>query len=92
MVGGFHNVGGIGGVRLQLNDKSKYNETEEELNAHELGHWLGLPHVYEGNKVKGLHVIQFTKAKTAPGQSIDNFMDYNLKRKSWFKNQLINVK
>jgi hypothetical protein len=48
--------------------------------------------VFESNKVNGMKIIRFTNAKTDPGQSIDNFMDYNVFRKSWFKNQLINVK
>ena len=94
-LGGFHNPGTIGGVQVKYKD-SKFNETKEELTAHEFGHWLGLPHVFEDNSnYPESKVIRFTKNKPSDsenGQSTNNFMDYNIQRKSWFKNQLINVK
>jgi hypothetical protein len=94
-IGGFHNPGERGGVHLQVT-KLEYGQILEELDAHEFGHWLGLQHVYEDNTdyidCQSTTVIRFTKSKSNPGQSIDNFMDYNIKRKSWFKNQLINIK
>ena len=71
-LGGYHYIGGIGGVLFN------HDSSPHENIAHELGHWLGLEHTWkEGTP------------KTIPkGQTQNNFMDYFIKRKSWFEFQL----
>jgi len=91
--GGFHGVGVRGGLQLKCN-RSAIGETPEELTAHELGHWLGLPHTFRVNSVTG-KVQDFPKGFTwiteKEGETWDNFMDYNVRRKTWFRFQLLHV-
>ncbi|QKG81016.1 hypothetical protein [Tenuifilum thalassicum] len=82
-LGGFHNVKRPGGVQVRY-ITTPYNESAEELTAHELGHWLGLPHTFEKNAQVPV-IVEPTQGRTK-----DNFMDYNVKRKKWFKIQLLN--
>jgi len=82
-LGGFHKIGIPGGVQVKYIVTS-YNESAEELTAHELGHWLGLPHTFEKNTQVSV-IIEPTQGGTK-----DNFMDYNVKRKKWLQIQLLN--
>jgi hypothetical protein len=82
-LGGFHWPGSPGGVQVKY-IATQYNESAEELTAHELGHWLGLPHTFE----KNTHVTLIVEP--TQGGTKDNFMDYNVKRKKWLKIQLLN--
>jgi hypothetical protein len=52
--------------------------------GHELGHWLGLPHTFTSNSRIPIVV------ESSIGNTKDNFMDYNIKRKKWLKIQLLN--
>ena len=70
--GGFHKTGGIGGVIL------KSSLDSAEAIAHELGHWLDLRHTKD----------EGTPTSIPESQTQNNFMDYNIKRKSWFRHQL----
>jgi len=80
---GFHNLNRPGGVQVKYISTS-YNESAEELTAHELGHWLGLPHTFEKNTQVPVIV------EPVQGSTKDNFMDYNVKRKKWLQIQLLN--
>ncbi len=82
-IGGFHWPGSPGGVQVKY-IATQYNESAEELTAHELGHWLGLPHTFE----KNTHVLVIVEP--VQGGTKDNFMDYDVKRKKWLKIQLLN--
>ncbi len=82
-LGGFHNVKKPGGVQVKYR-VSAYNESAEEMTAHELGHWLGLPHTFDKND-KVTIIIEPNQGGTK-----DNFMDYNVRRKKWLKIQLLN--
>ncbi|GAB6013346.1 hypothetical protein [Viscerimonas tarda] len=84
-LGGAHYVGWMGGYSVK---SSSSIETSEEIIAHELGHWLGLPHTFNDNDV--IPIINSKKGGTK--NKGDNFMDYDLQRKRWFKIQLINQK
>jgi hypothetical protein len=78
---GAHFTGKKGGFSVKNHSA---NETDYEIMAHELGHWLGLPHTFEkSNKIP--FIINASKSGTT-----HNFMDYNIKRKRWFKIQLMN--
>jgi len=86
-VGGFHNLGEAGGIQTRWKG-SDYGETQEEITAHEFGHWLGLMHTFpkeDGSADPG-QIIIGPVAKTR-----GNFMDYNIRRKSWFKFQFLKV-
>jgi len=90
-LGGFH-WPGPGGVQVKYIG-SNYNESAEELTAHELGHWLGLPHTFK--KLRATGQIQKINPPFIPiteyeGETNDNFMDYNVRRKKWLKIQLLN--
>lgn len=58
-----------------------------ELIAHELGHWLNLPEAF---KARG-NIIAIISINNE-GDTKHNFMDYNIRRKRWYKIQLINQK
>lgn len=81
-LGGAHLNGSPGG--LQVKNKSERNETDAELAAHEFGHWIGLPHTFENN-------INIPLINTTHGATKNNFMDYNVNRKTWFKVHLTNT-
>jgi uncharacterized protein (UPF0147 family) len=81
-LGGAHLNGSPGG--LQVKNKSEKNETDEELAAHEFGHWIGLPHTFESNP-------NIPLINTTHGATKSNFMDYNVNRKTWFKVHLTNT-
>jgi len=81
-LGGFHWPGSPGGVQVKI--PTSYTESAEELTAHELGHWLGLPHTFERNSYVPIIV------EPVKGSTKNNFMDYNVKRKKWFQIQLLN--
>ena len=83
-LGAFHKVGAPGGVQVKYR-RSTSGETAEEATAHELGHWMGFPHTFESNAQTGGMVID-----PAKGGTRDNYMDYNIRRKKWFKRQLLN--
>lgn len=59
-------------------------EKPEELASHEFGHWLNFPHPFESNKDINIVINQTV------GGSKENFMDYNISTKSWYKLQLLN--
>jgi hypothetical protein len=82
-LGGAHWKGKRGGYSVK--NYSTIGETNEELIAHELGHWLGLPHTFESDNK--MPVINSNE-----GGTNHNFMDYNIRRKRWYKIQLINIK
>lgn len=91
-LGGFHWPGRPGGVQVKY-IVGNYNESAEELTAHELGHWLGLPHTFK--KIRKTGQIQnitqpFIPITEYEGETKDNFMDYNVRRKKWLKIQLLN--
>ncbi len=77
-VGGFHNVGYAGGVRT-LFPSSSIGETQEEINAHEFGHWLGLPHSFskqpQNTTLERIHSPYYFFVKEMQ-QTQSNFMDY----------------
>jgi hypothetical protein len=55
----------------------------QKIVAHELGRWMGLPHTFEtSNEIP--FIINASK-----GGTNHNFMDYNIRRKRWYKIQLI---
>jgi len=93
-VGGFHQTGDAGGVQT-LWKGSAIGETQEEVTAHELGHWQGLPHTFRAFSATG-------DVQTIPAPFLwvtenekgtrDNFMDYSVIRKTWFKFHLLNIK
>lgn len=93
-VGGFHLTGDAGGVQT-LWKGSAVGETQEEVTAHELGHWQGLPHTFRVFSIRG-------EVQTIPAPfpwvtenekgTNDNFMDYGVRRKTWFKFQMLNLK
>jgi len=93
-VGGFHQTGDAGGVQT-LWKGSAIGETQEEVTAHELGHWQGLPHTFRVFSATG-------DVQTIPAPFLwvtenekgtrDNFMDYSVIRKTWFKFHLLNIK
>ncbi|MBP5368058.1 MAG: hypothetical protein J6Z01_06385, partial [Bacteroidales bacterium] len=91
-VGGFHYTGYKGGVFFQTdqNFNSRYDQC-----AHEFGHWLGLPHSFRRQPDKNSDERikkPFYFLVKAMKDTQTNFMDYEVTRKSWFKNQLINLK
>jgi hypothetical protein len=93
-VGGGHNRSKAGGIQVKWKG-SGYGETQEEVTAHELGHWQGLPHTFRvHSKTKEVQKIDppCIWVTQNEGKTIDNFMDYNVRRKSWFKFQLLNLK
>ena len=71
-LGGYHYIGKIGGVLFN------HDSSPHENIAHELGHWLGLEHTWK----------EGTPETIPKGQTQNNFMDYFIKRKSWFEFQL----
>ncbi|SHF93076.1 hypothetical protein [Flavobacterium johnsoniae] len=81
-LGGAHLNGSPGG--LQVKNKSEKNETDVELAAHEFGHWVGLPHTFESS-------ANIPLINTTHGATKNNFMDYNVNRKTWFKVHLTNT-
>ena len=83
--GGFHITGDPGGVQL-LYRQPITKETAIELSAHEIGHWFGLTHTFETNRL-----IPFI-IDPKQGGTFSNFMDYYIIRKDWFKIQLIKCK
>jgi hypothetical protein len=93
-LGGAHYPGSKGGFSVR--NFSNIGETNEEFIAHELGHWLNLPHTFESYADNpNIPVINPTDPRITGGRGAtenagDNFMDYNLRRKRWFKVQLIN--
>ncbi|OWP84400.1 hypothetical protein BWK59_05595 [Flavobacterium davisii] len=91
-LGGAHWIGSNGGVHLKA--KSSIGETQVELDAHEFGHWIGLPHTFEEKYPNG-SVKQkpnpFITIHSNQGESKYNFMDYQVNRKTWFKMQLLNT-
>jgi hypothetical protein len=89
-LGGFHATGGEGGVQMQF-IASSYGETSNELTAHELGHWQGLPHTWETNAWVNVRIAG-TALPTGGGLTGDYFMDYNVRRKRWFKIHLLNYR
>ncbi|ALO13835.1 hypothetical protein L21SP5_00252 [Salinivirga cyanobacteriivorans] len=82
-----HLRGQKGGIQLKLSPNtilSKY-----EVVAHELGHWLGFPEIFNDD---GDSPFTF-KIHESQGQSDYNFMDYDVTvRNSWYKIQLLNMK
>lgn len=89
--GGVHNLNNNGsnngGVLFNVTINDQYGSTYKDMTAHELGHWLGFYHPFkEPNNPTLLHRIIGTQNNL--GQTQNNFMDYNIKRKSWFKYQL----
>ncbi|WP_375604864.1 hypothetical protein [Flavobacterium davisii] len=82
-LGGAHFTGGVGGFHVKAT--SSIGETQEELAAHEFGHWLRLPHTFESNG--WLNIILDSKLSNTK----HNFMDYQINRKTWFKIQLLNT-
>jgi len=91
-LGGAHYTGSMYGYSVKNN--SMIGETDEEFIAHELGHWLNLPHTFEA--LNNIPIINSnnpasTGQRGATENNGDNFMDYNLRRKRWFKIQLINT-
>jgi len=85
--GGFHNRLNNGGMQVKYK-AGTYNETAEELTAHEFGHWQGMPHTWERGGRIGLAIIG-SAPPTAGGLTKDNFMDYNVRRTKWLKIQLL---
>jgi len=83
-LGGAHRLNKIGGISVK--NFSLIGETTEELIAHELGHWLGLPHTFEN----GGNIPVINSSQGGTKNNGDNFMDYNLLRERWFRIQLIN--
>jgi hypothetical protein len=83
---GAHLTGDAGGFQAKWLG-SPYNETQEEITAHEFGHWQGLPHTFEINRNATFNLIVAPKGSTK-----SNFMDYNIQRRNWFKIQLLNLK
>jgi hypothetical protein len=91
-LGGAHWLGTNGGAHLKTT--SPIGETQVELDAHEFGHWIGIPHPFEEKDRNGNIVHKskpFIKIETNQGSTKDNFMDYNVRRKTWFKLQLLNT-
>ena len=82
-LGAFHTIGAPGGVQCKYRTSTS-GETAQEAAAHEFGHWLGMPHTFESNQRMGRIVINSTVAGTR-----DNYMDYNIRRKKWFRRQLL---
>ncbi|MBO7142051.1 MAG: hypothetical protein J6V76_02965, partial [Bacteroidales bacterium] len=91
-VGGFHYTRYKGGVLFKTDQSF---DTRYDQCAHEFGHWLGLPHSFrkqpdatsdERIKIPFYFLVKMMK------DTQTNYMDYDITRKSWFKNQLINVK
>jgi hypothetical protein len=80
-LGGAHLTASAGGFHVKLNDSG--GEKIESLAAHEFGHWINFPHTFELNRNLPL-MINSTK-----GGSKENYMDYNIKRLSWYKVQLL---
>jgi hypothetical protein len=83
---GFHITGKNGGVHV-AHTQSVFNETSNEIAAHEFGHWIGLPHTFEATSTQPLIPL----IEEAQGKTLDNFMDYNIRRKRWLKIQLLNT-
>ena len=71
-LGGYHYIGKTGGVLFN------HDSSPHENIAHELGYWLGLEHTWK----------EGTPETIPKGQTQNNFMDYFIKRKSWFEFQL----
>ncbi len=91
-LGGFHWTKSPGGVQVKYT-VSSYNESAEEMTAHELGHWLGLPHTFK--KLRATGQVERINPPFIPiteyeGETNNNFMDYNVRRKKWLKIQLLN--
>jgi hypothetical protein len=87
-LGGFHSLGSPGGVQMQF-IASSYGETSNELTAHELGHWQRLPHTWETNAWVNVRIAG-NGLPLSGGLTGDYFMDYNVRRKRWFKIHLLN--
>ncbi|MCF6352193.1 MAG: hypothetical protein L3J06_04190, partial [Cyclobacteriaceae bacterium] len=82
----FHWVNAPGGVQVKFRSSTS-GESRHGAATHEFGHWLGLPHTFEIGKGK------YTSKKLVDGTqgaTSDNFMDYKVQRKKWFKFQLLN--
>ena len=86
---GRHSIGSHFGYNARFHSTS-YSETQEELIAHELGHWLGLHHTflkpddvddYDVNSEYSGFILPLSATK-------GNFMDYNFHRTYWFKYQM----
>lgn len=92
-LGGFHRTGDAGGVQLKWNGSSS-GETQEEVTAHELGHWQGFPHTFRvlstTNKEQNIKPPFIWVTENEKGTN-DNFMDYDVRRKTWFKFQLLEI-
>jgi hypothetical protein len=90
-LGGVHNLGKSGGFQVKVEDLG--GQSSEELTAHEFGHWINIPHTFEDKDkdgIKKIPVLPFIIIHPTQGESKENFMDYNIQRKSWFKLQLLN--
>ncbi|MFK7061586.1 fibronectin type III domain-containing protein, partial [Flavobacterium oreochromis] len=91
-IGGGHFRSTNGGLFLKT-PSSAYNETSLETDSHEFGHWVGLPHTFEEKDANGSVIPKpqpFFTVHTNEGDSQHNFMDYKIKRKTFFKIQLLN--
>ena len=91
-VGGFHSTGGNGGALYTTTES--FDKRYDQF-AHEFGHWVGLPHAFrkqpdkseeEKNGTAVAFIVKLMK------DTKNNYMDYDITRKSWTKLQLINVK
>jgi hypothetical protein len=81
-LGGVHYPGSNGGFHVKMMVETI--EKPVELATHEFGHWINFPHTFERNN--NVNVI----INSTMGGTKENFMDYNVSRKSWFKVQLLN--
>jgi hypothetical protein len=91
-IGGGHFMRANGGLFLKTHG-SIYNETNLETDSHEFGHWVGLPHTFEERSKDGTIITKphpFFKVHLNKGESLHNFMDYNIRRKTFYKIQLLN--
>ena len=91
-VGGFHSTGENGGALYTTTES--FDKRYDQF-AHEFGHWVGLPHAFRKQPDKS----EEEKSSTAVAFIVklmkdtkNNYMDYDITRKSWTKLQLINVK
>jgi hypothetical protein len=80
--GGGHLPNKKGGISLKFS--SAIGETDQEVIAHELGHWLGLIHPFES--------LGIFPRITNQGNTKHNFMDYDIRRYRWYKIQLRNYR
>ena len=88
-LGGFHAVGDGYGLKT-ASITSAFGETENEICAHEFGHWQGFYHPFD-NATNGPspYNINIVGIK---GDTKRYFMDYDIRRKKWFKYEMLNVK